>query len=52
MIWLEILFVLAIIAWTVYALRNIKERRRRGCPRDCTQCGACRMNNQRSGQSK
>ena len=42
MIWLEVLFVLAIAAWTVFALRNIKERRRRGCPRDCTKCGACR----------
>lgn len=40
--WLEILFVAGIIAAAVFAVRNLQQRRRRGCARDCTKCGACR----------
>ena len=40
--WLEILFVAGLIVWLVFALRNLQQKRRRGCARDCTKCGACR----------
>ena len=42
MIWFEVLFVVGIIAWSAFALRNLQQKRRRGCARDCTRCGACR----------
>ena len=40
--WLEILFVVGLIVWLVFAVRNLQQKRRRGCARDCTKCGACR----------
>ena len=42
MIWLDVVIVLGMAVWAYFAVRYLRRPRRRGCNRDCTQCGACR----------